>query len=161
MWVVSVWGSTSYELITKLSGSPSILSLFLQVVNMLRVVMWTALYGCGMRSQEKKLYRRWGNVVDPVYVLAFLRDGTRLMSGGQDKNIIVGIQTGRMDHKLLTRHMKTILCLASVPTRTCFALGSCDQLIRCMHAQRNVHHPPPLLHWWQPQHICTLGDEWN
>ncbi|KAG6333192.1 hypothetical protein ID866_5896 [Astraeus odoratus] len=147
--VVSVYDSTSYELLTKVPFAGQ------QAVKFVKfspdsqkvaschtdrsVRLWDALSG-------KETVPTMEQHTGAVYALAFSEDGTRLISGGQDQKIMVwDAETGELTCEL-AGHTKTILCLAFAPTGTRFVSGSRDSSIRRWDAATSQAILPPIIH---------------
>ncbi|KAI6109386.1 WD40-repeat-containing domain protein [Pisolithus thermaeus] len=147
---ISVWDSTSYELVTSLlPGAGNATNIIKFSPNSVHIAsghadgsvrVWDALSG-------KEILATMKGHREDVYVLDFSEDGTQLVSAGKDQKIVMwDIRTGKMHREPLTGHEKTVLCLCFAQNSTRLASGSRDRSIRIWDTETSKAVLPPLLH---------------
>lgn len=147
---ISVWDSTSGELVTKpIQAGKSDFTTIAFSPNNQHVAsgssegvvrLWDALSGEQVASA---LEQHSG----PVYGLVFSNDASMLVSASKDQTIVIwDANDGSMVHGPLTGHRKTILALAFSPAGTRFASGSRDRSIRIWDATAGEEALPPIVH---------------
>ncbi|KAI6024326.1 hypothetical protein EDC04DRAFT_278657 [Pisolithus marmoratus] len=147
---ISVWDSTSYELVTSLlPGARNTANVVKFSPNSEHIAsghtdgsvrLWDALSG---KEILPIMNAHSGN----VYALDFSEDGAHLVSAGQDKKIVMwDVRTGEMLREPLCGHAKTVLCLRFAHNGKRFASGSRDHSIRIWDAVTGEEVLPPILH---------------
>lgn len=146
---ISVWDSTSYELVTSLlpgaGNTTNVIKFSPDSVHIASghtdgsVRLWDALSG-------KEIIPTMEGHSEDVYALDFSEDGTRLVSAGKDKKIVTwDTRTGKMHREPLSGHTKTVLCLCFAQNGTRLASGSRDGSIRIWDTETSKAVFPPIL----------------
>ncbi|KAI6159279.1 hypothetical protein EDD17DRAFT_1762561 [Pisolithus thermaeus] len=147
---ISVWDSTSYELVTSLlpvaGNATNVIKFSPNSVHIASghmdgsVRLWDALSG-------KEILATMKGHSEDVYALDFSEDGTQLVSAGKDKKIVTwDIRTGEMHREPLSGHTKTVLCLCFAQNGARLASGSRDRSIRIWDTETSKAVLPPILH---------------
>ncbi|KAF9237048.1 quinon protein alcohol dehydrogenase-like superfamily [Melanogaster broomeanus] len=145
---ISVWDSTSGELVTKPMGGGNITVIAFSPDNQRiasgssdgSVRLWDALSG-------KEVLNIMQGHQGAVYGLVFSNDGSMLVSASKDKSIVVwDTNTFSIVHGPLTGHQKSILALAFSPVGTRFVSGSRDRSIRIWDAMTGEEAIPRIKH---------------
>lgn len=147
---ISVWDSTSGELITKpmhvgksdftaIAFSPN--NHHIASGSTAGVVrLWDVLSGeqvVGALEQHS----------GPIYGLVFSNDASMLVSASKDQTIVIwNANDGSMVHGPLAGHQRAILALAFSPVGMRFASGSRDWSIRIWDVAAGTEALPPILH---------------